>query len=86
MTYNPRAAGFNYGIGWGKDPKPPVYYQAMLLAQRLGAEAMRASRQAWSVEMRARDLRLAETEEEKKRAVAALKDVVEKYDLAVASE
>jgi hypothetical protein len=81
---DPRKAGFNYGIGWGSDPKPMVYYQAQDLARRLGKEAEKASQAAWSVEMAVRDLRLAETSEEKHRAISNLENIVSRYDLTVA--
>jgi hypothetical protein len=80
---DPRKAGFNYGIGWGSDPKPMVFYQAQDLARRLGKEAQRASEAAWSVEMAVRDLRLAETEEEKLSAISKLENIVSRYDLSV---
>lgn len=80
---DPRKAGFNYGIGWGTDPKPLVYYQASDLARRLGKEAQKASEAAWCVEMAVRDLRLAETEEEKLSAISKLENIVMRYDLTV---
>jgi hypothetical protein len=86
MTCNPRAAGFNYGIGWGSAPKPNIYQQGFMLARRLGDQAMEASRIAWSIEMSLRAVRIAETEQERKDAVAALTEKVRKYDLAVAAE
>ncbi len=52
MTHDPRALGFNYGAGWGKDQKPAVYYQGTLLANRLGRQAMDASAAAWAVDHR----------------------------------
>ena len=83
---NPRAAGFNYGIGWGRAPKPPIYEQGTLLAQRLGSQAMEASRAAWAVEHALRAVRIAETDKEKTDALAALTEQVRKYDPAIAAE
>jgi hypothetical protein len=83
---NPRALGFNYGIGWGSEPKPAVYEQGCLLAKRLADQANEASRGAWAVEHALRAVRIADTEKEKADAVAALAAIVFKYDLAVAAE
>jgi antirestriction factor ArdC-like protein len=33
---NPRAAGFNYGIGWGSAPKPNIYQQGVMLILQRG--------------------------------------------------
>jgi len=52
----------------------------------MGDQAMEASRIAWSIEMSLRAVRIAETEQERKDAVAALTEKVRKYDLAVAAE
>jgi hypothetical protein len=86
MTCNPRADGFNYGTGWGSAPKPNIYQQGFMLARRLGEQAMEASRIAWSLEMSLQAVRIAETDEERKAAVAALTEKVRKYDLAVVAE
>ena len=86
MTIDQRVAGFNYGIGWGSAPKPPIFDQGISLAQRLNQQATEASRAAWAVEMRLRAVRLAETEKEKADAIVALTDIVRRYDLAVAAE
>jgi hypothetical protein len=83
---NPRALGFNYGIGWGSEPKPAIYEQGCLLAKRLADQANEASRAAWTVEHALRAVRLAETNKEKADAAAALTAIVFKYDLAVAAE
>ena len=72
MNVNPRANGFNYGTGWGPEPKPPVYLQAMVTVRRLNKMATDASRTAWALEMKLRNVRLAETAIEKMKAVAAL--------------
>ena len=65
---------------------PPIFDQGISLAQRLNQQATEASRAAWAVEMRLRAVRLAETEKEKADAIAALTDIVRRYDLAVAAE
>jgi hypothetical protein len=83
---NPRVAGFNYGIGWGSAPKANIYQQGFMLARRLGDQATEASRIPWSLEMSLRAVRITETDEERKDAVAALTEKVRKYDLAVVAE
>jgi hypothetical protein len=83
VNINPRANGYNYGVGWGSSPLPPIYDQGFALARRLGAQAIEASRAAWQVESAIRAVRLAETETEKRASVRALTIVVEFYDLLV---
>jgi hypothetical protein len=83
VEINPRANGFNYGVGWGSSPKPPIYDQGFALARRLGDQAIEASRAAWQVESALRAVRLAETESEKLASVRALTIVVKFYDLSV---
>lgn len=75
---SPREAGFNYGTGWGQEPKPPIYFEAGKLMTVLRAHAHDATALAWSMEMAIRDIRLAETTEEKREAVARLNDAVDK--------
>jgi hypothetical protein len=65
MDVNPRANGFNYGVGWGSTPKPTIYTEAQQLALLLNREANAASRKAWALEMAIRNVRLAETDQEK---------------------
>jgi hypothetical protein len=72
MNVNPRANGFNYGIGWGPSLKPAIYATAQELALELGELASRLSRAAWALEMAIRNVRLAETDVEKRSAVLAL--------------
>jgi hypothetical protein len=72
MDINPRADGFNYGIGWGPTPKPEIYTEAQQLALLLNKEANAASRKAWALEMAIRDVRLAETDQEKEQSVSQL--------------
>jgi hypothetical protein len=86
VNINPRANGYNYGIGWGSSPKPLIYEQGFALARRLGDQAIKASRAAWQVESACRAVRLAETETEKLAAVRALTIVVQFYDLSAASQ
>ena len=72
MNVNQRANGFNYGVGWGPTAKPPIYEEAQDLALHLNRLANEASRNAWALEMAIRDVRLAETDTEKKRSVTSL--------------
>jgi hypothetical protein len=72
VNINPRANGYNYGVGWGPTAKPPIYAEAQKLAALLGDEAIEASRRHWALEMAIRSVRLAETDIEKKQSVAAL--------------
>lgn len=72
MNVNPRANGYNYGVGWGPTEKPPIYGEAQKLALHLNEIAHQATRQAWALEMAIRDVRLAETDLEKKHSVTAL--------------
>jgi len=79
MNVNPRSRGFNYGVGWGPSEKPPIYTTAQELAIILDRAANEASRKAWSLQMAIRDVRLAETDTEKKHAVTLLAMEVAKY-------
>ena len=72
MDINPRLNGYNYGVGWGPTAKPPIYAEAQELALHLNRLANEATKTAWALEMAIRDVRLAETETEKRRAVAML--------------
>lgn len=80
MSDDPRAKGFNYGIGWGPSPKPPIYHQAQKLALVLNRIANAASRKAWALESASRTVRLAETETEKQCAVSALTELMLQYE------
>jgi hypothetical protein len=80
MNDNPRAKGFNYGIGWGPTPKPAIYPKAQQLALALNRIANAASRKAWTLEMAIRTVRLAETETEKRCAVSALIELMLQYE------
>lgn len=75
---DPRMQGFNYGTGWGSDPKPAIYFEGMKIAQALTAEATQKSTEAWALDMVLRDMRLATTPEEKERAVKALEEALNK--------
>lgn len=77
MMIDPRANGFNYGIGWGSNPKPKIYYEGMDLAHKLNAEASKMSARAWKLDHAVRAVRLAETYEEKQRAIAELREAIE---------
>ena len=72
MNVDQRANGFNYGVGWGPTAKPPIYEEAQDLALHLNRLANEASRKAWALEMAIRDVRLAETDTDKKRSVTSL--------------
>jgi hypothetical protein len=72
MEVNPRASGFNYGVGWGPTAKPPIYAEAQEFALQLNRAANEASRTAWALEVAIRNVRLAETDTEKKQSVTAL--------------
>jgi hypothetical protein len=72
LNVNPRANGYNYGVGWGPTDKPPIYAEAQKLASLLGDEAIEASRIHWALEMAIRNVRLAETDIEKKQSVSNL--------------
>lgn len=80
MNVNPRAKGFNYGVGWGPTPKPPIYRKAQELALVFNRIANAASRKAWELEMAIRTVRLAETETEKRCAVSALTELMLQYE------
>ncbi|MDR6305226.1 hypothetical protein GGQ85_002946 [Nitrobacter vulgaris] len=80
MNDNPRAKGFNYGIGWGSAPKPPIYDKARELALVFNKIANAAVKKAWALEMAIRTVRLAETETEKRCAVAALIELMLQYE------
>ena len=82
---DPRTLGFNYGIGWERDGKPPIYEQATALARRLGKQAVEASRIAWEVEHALWKTRISESEKEKAMAISELTAIVQKYDRSVAS-
>lgn len=61
---------FNYGRPLQETP--PIYLAGMKLARRLSQEALRASQQAWALEMALWKVRIATTGEEKAIAVQAL--------------
>jgi hypothetical protein len=79
MDVNPRANGFNYGVGWGQTAKPPIYSEAQQLALVFNGAANIASRKAWALEMAVRTVRLAETPREKECAVSALTELMLQY-------
>ena len=79
MNVNPRANGFNYGVGWGPSAKPPIYSEAQELALYLNRLANEATKNAWSLEMAIRNVRLAETDTEKKQSVTALATEIAKH-------
>jgi hypothetical protein len=79
QVIDPRTLGFNYGPGWGSEPKPPVYITAVRICHVLGQEATRMSAKAWALEMAIRDVRLACTGVEKARAIGKLQIELGKY-------
>jgi len=83
---DPRQHGFNYGRGWGDDPKPAIYYEAEAVASRLRQAANEASAEAWSLDMVIRNIRLAGTPEEKVKAVFALEQRMRRYRRLIAAE
>ena len=78
-TNDPRMQSFNYGGGWGTDPKPPIYAVAAQLARTLGKRAVDLSQEAWELEMAVRHVRIACLGVEKAQAVARLEQLMEKY-------
>ena len=78
-TSDPRTRGFNYGVGWGSDPKPPVFLTAAKLARDLGKRAAELNREAWALEMAVRHVRVACTIPEKAQAIAKLEAMLSKY-------
>jgi len=81
MTHiDPRTRGFNYGIGWGKEPKPDIYETAVRVAQLLRKQAAETSRRSWELDHALWVLRTkAETPCEKEKAVADLQLVLAQY-------
>ena len=74
---DPRTMGFNYGAGWGGDPKPPLYYLATTLCRELRTKAAFMSARAWELEMAIRDVRIASLGSEKALAVKRLEAKLE---------
>jgi hypothetical protein len=69
---DPRDLGFNYGPGWGSQPKPPVYLRAAKLSRVLARRLAEQSAKAWRLEMALRNVRLATTGVEKAIAITEL--------------
>lgn len=63
-----RAAGFNYGTGWPEAQEKPFYRAAEEELAKLRAQEAELTRRVWEGEMALRDMRLAETAEERQRA------------------
>jgi hypothetical protein len=74
---DPRDDGFNYGRGWGSDPKPPTYLFGMAMARRMGQALILQSKRLWRLEMALRNVRVASTGAEKATAVAALRTLID---------
>lgn len=68
-----RAAGFNYGAGWS-GPLPDVYFDGVKVATALRQIAHDAQSRSWRAETAIRNVRLAETADERSYAVATLRD------------
>lgn len=79
-TTDPRMQGFNYGTGWGSEPKPPIYHVAAKLARDLGKRATELNHEAWELEMAVRHVRVACLGTEKSQAVAKLETLMQKYE------
>lgn len=73
-----RKAGFNYGGGWGPSPLPSIYFDAIKLQEGIRRHAHDASALSWEMEMAIRDIRLAESEVEKRNAVSRLNEMVDR--------
>lgn len=67
-----RQHGFNYGAGWGQSPKPKLYDEASVLADRLRKESAQASARSWALDHALWKVRIAETQSEKLLAFASL--------------
>lgn len=80
MKVDPKANGFNYGIGWGTTPKPAVYYLAEMVARELRQESQRVSAEAWALDHAIRAVRLAESEIEKQMALDRLRNELVKHE------
>lgn len=76
---DPRAAGFNYGVGWGSAPKPAEYFRLENRARDMRANAQALNARLWAVEMALRNLRLASTPQEKEKAVSDLREMEEHW-------
>ncbi|MGX7894392.1 hypothetical protein [Tsuneonella sp. HG222] len=76
---DPRARGFNYGSPSRAGDRPPIYFEAMKIANALSQEAARAGQEAWSLQMAARHVRMACTPEELERTVENLERAVKPY-------
>lgn len=70
-----RAAGFNYGSGWS-GPLPEVYFDGVKVATALRQIAHDAQSRSWRAETAIRNVRLAETADERRYAVATLRDFI----------
>ena len=79
MANDPRDKGFNYSTGWGSDPKPPLYLEAMKKAQELNRVASEASKEAWEMEHALWVVRIATTGVEKAIALSHVADKMAKY-------
>lgn len=74
---SPRKDGFNYGTGWGStDPLPPIYGEAVKLEAAWNKTVHEVQSIRWAITEAIRNVRLAETETEKRLAVSELAEVV----------
>jgi len=67
-----RAAGFNYGQGWPEAQDKPLYKLAEERLATLRIREQGLTKRVWEGEMALREMRLAETETERERAVRRL--------------
>jgi len=70
-----RQNGFNYGSGW-KGPLPEIYFDAVTIVEALRLNAHEASSRHWAMETAIRNMRLAESDNERSRAVSGLIEAV----------
>lgn len=69
---NPREKGFNYGVGSGSGPKPPLYIASFPVLRIVRGNLQKQVAEAWAFEMAHRAVRLAENGVEMAMALAAL--------------
>lgn len=73
---SPRAQGYNYGVGWGSGPKPAIYFDGIKLAIVLDSIQHEAQTRAWRLTTALRNVRLAETETEKRLTIETLAETI----------
>jgi len=78
---DPRAAGFNYGVGWGSTQLPPTYYRGKAVADDVAHMAQTWGRIDWQLQMALRKVRHASTQIEKTVALTALDDLIDRINV-----